>query len=138
MALIPAEHRGRSSSPVAGRGLFLVVALVLIETSDVTKTGLTGRLNGAAVTEQLSSASHTPFLSTVVTPRAPLFSHSWHLSCCINFFHLLVTMLRVSLMCQSLMCMSTFMSKRSLKSSHCSRKRYIITFFYIFFKDEPK
>ena len=51
-----------------------VVSDALIETSDMTKTGLTGRLNGAAVTEQLSSASHTyTSLSAAVTPSAPFF-----------------------------------------------------------------
>lgn len=54
---------GRSGSTVRGGvevGLFLVTAPVLIETSDVTKTGLTGRVKGAAVTEQLHSATHAP------------------------------------------------------------------------------
>lgn len=70
-ALLPAEHGGRGGSPLAGKG---VLSDALIETSDTTKTGLTGQLNGVAVTEQLSSPSHTyTSLSAVVTPGAPFF-----------------------------------------------------------------
>lgn len=58
-------------------GLFLVTALVLIETSDVTKTRVTGREKGAAVTEQLHSAS--------LGPLSPLTSRSFiPLSRCIS------------------------------------------------------
>lgn len=75
VALIPTEHRGRGDSPVRGRGcFFLAVALVLIETSNMTKTGLTGRVNGAAVTEQLYSASHTPRSPLSSRPALPYFS----------------------------------------------------------------
>lgn len=60
-----------------GVGLFLVTAPVLIETSDVTKTRLTGREKGAAVTEQLHSAS--------LGPLSPLTSRSFiPLSRCIS------------------------------------------------------
>lgn len=55
-----------------------------------------------------------------------LLSHSCHHSCCINLFHLLFTMLCVSLTSQSLMCVSAFMSRHCLKSSHWGRKRYTI------------
>ena len=49
----------------SGGGRFLVVALVLIETSDVTKTGLTGRLNATVETLKLSSPlSSRPALSS--------------------------------------------------------------------------
>lgn len=59
----------------AGGGVFfLAVALVLIETSNMTKTGLTGRVNGAAVTEQLYSASHTPRSPLSSRPALPYFS----------------------------------------------------------------
>lgn len=80
-----------------------------------------------------------PYTAPLHCRHAPhsLLSHSCHLSCCINLFHLLVTMLRVSLMCQSLMCVSTFMSKHCLNSSHCGRKRYIITLFFSFIKMSP-
>lgn len=60
-----------------GVGLFLVTAPVLIETSDVTKTRLTGREKGAGVTEQLHSAS--------LGPLSPLTSRSFiPLSRCIS------------------------------------------------------
>lgn len=55
-----------------------MLALVLIETSDVTKTGLTGRLNAAAETLKLPSASHTPI--SPLSSRPALSSLSFILS----------------------------------------------------------
>lgn len=59
---------------MGGGGVFLAVALGLIEMSNMTKTGLTGRVNGAAVTEQLYSASHTPRSPLSSCPALPYFS----------------------------------------------------------------
>lgn len=53
-------------------GWLLTATLALIETSDVTKTSLTGQLNGAVVTEQLPSASHTARSPLSSRPAIPL------------------------------------------------------------------
>lgn len=52
-------------------GSHLMAAPSLIEPSDMTKTGLTGWLNGAAVTERLPSASHTPNSRPLSRPALP-------------------------------------------------------------------
>lgn len=59
------------------------------------------------------------------TALYPAFCLILPISCCVNLFHLLFTMLRVSLMCQSL---STFTSRHSLRSSLLVGER-------LFFKD---
>lgn len=83
--LIPLEHGGRGSSAADRRGWTPMAAWVLIETSLVTKTVLTGWLNGAAVTEQLSSASHTTLCLFLHSFSPP--SHSCLGGCCFNLFH---------------------------------------------------
>lgn len=58
----------------SGGGWSLMLTLALIETSHVTKTSLTARLNGAAVTEQPASA---PRISRPLLPsrlKLPAFS----------------------------------------------------------------
>lgn len=71
----PGGAQGSRWRSVSREGVvFWVAALVLIETSNVTKTDLTGRVNGAAVTEQPYPASNTlrPPLSPRLAP--PYFS----------------------------------------------------------------
>lgn len=49
----------------------------LIETSDMTKTGLTALLNEAAVSEQLSSTSYT---QTSQLLSSPMLSHARYIN----------------------------------------------------------
>lgn len=65
-----------------GVGLFWVAAPVLIETSKMTKMGLTGRMNGDAVTEERYSAPHAPLSPLPSRLAPPYFSFVpfllWH------------------------------------------------------------
>lgn len=70
----PNGARGRGGSTVVGRGWFLMAGLVLIEMSDLTKTGLTGQLNGSPWTERLPSTSHTLLSPLLSRPALPSFS----------------------------------------------------------------
>lgn len=90
-ALVPAEHGGRSGSPAVGRGWLLMAALVLIETSDVTKTGWQGAW--MELQWQTSSTQH-PIQRALHHRHAQrsALSHSCHFSYCINLFHLALTM----------------------------------------------
>lgn len=92
----------------AGGGVFFLaggaVALVLIETSNMTKTGLTGWVNGAAVTERLYSASHTPLCPLSSRPALPYFTFMPPTLVVLTYFSCSSSMLRVNLMCQSLTC----------------------------------
>lgn len=89
----PGGAQGSRWRSVSREGVvFWVAALVLIETSNVTKTDLTGWVNGAAVTEQPYVASNTlrpplsprlapPYCSSFPPPSSPRY---------INLFLLLV------------------------------------------------